>query len=86
MSYDITFYQGEEACILPFPPPQGGIYCVGEEFRIAWLNITYNYARIYHKYGLSINKLEKKRHTCTGGKERFRMRQNIDLSYPENWK
>ena len=59
MSYDIEFQKDGEACTLPFPPPHGGIYCLGEDFRKAWLNITYNYWRIYYKYGLSINKLKK---------------------------
>ena len=59
MSYDIKFCKGEEVCILPFPPPHGGTYCVNENYRKAWLNITYNYAEIYYKHGLSITKLEK---------------------------
>ena len=59
MSYDITFYKGEEACTLPFPPPHGGTYCLNNDFRKAWLNITYNYATIFAKYGLSIYRQKK---------------------------
>ena len=56
MSYDIEFRKGDEVCTLPFPPPHGGTYCASEDYRQAWLNITYNYASVYIKYGLSIDK------------------------------
>ena len=56
MSYDIEFCKGDEVCTLPFPPPHGGTYCASEDYRQAWLNITYNYASVYIKYGLSIDK------------------------------
>ncbi|MBQ7650703.1 MAG: hypothetical protein IJS15_07065 [Victivallales bacterium] len=49
MSYDIEFCKGDEVCTLPFPPPHGGTYCASEDYRQAWLNITYNYARVYIK-------------------------------------
>ncbi|MBP5640057.1 MAG: hypothetical protein J6X55_11300 [Victivallales bacterium] len=59
MSYDIEFQKDGKTCTLPFSPPHGGTYCAGDDFRKAWLNITYNYAKIYYKYGLSIEKPEK---------------------------
>jgi hypothetical protein len=59
MSYDVKFCQGELPCKLPFPPPHGGTFCLDDDYHEAWLNITYNYSKIYYKYGLSIGKLEK---------------------------
>ena len=59
MSYDITFYQGDLPCTLPFAPPHGGTCCLSEGYREAWLNITSNYAELFAKHGLSIVKREK---------------------------
>lgn len=61
MSYDITFYQGETPCTLPFAPPHGGTYCLNDDFRKAWLNITFNYADIFDRHGLSIVKRERQK-------------------------
>ena len=59
MSYDIEFKKDDKTCTLPFSPPHGGTYCADDDFRKAWLNITYNYSKIYQKYGLSIERPEK---------------------------
>ena len=59
MSYDIEFQKDGKTCTLPFSPPHCGTYCASEDFCEAWLNITYNYAKIYYEYGLSISKLKK---------------------------
>ena len=59
MSYGIEFQKNGETCILPFPPPHGGTYCADEDFCKAWFNITFNYAQIFARHGLSIVKREK---------------------------
>ena len=64
MSYDIQFVKDGEVCRLPFAPPHGGTYCADEDYRKAWLNITFNYSTIFAKHGLSIVKREKMKR-CT---------------------
>ena len=59
MSYGIEFQKDGKTCILPFPPPHGGTYCADEDFRKAWFIITFNYAQIFARHGLSIVKREK---------------------------
>ena len=62
MSYDVSFYKNDEVCLLPFPPPHGGTYCLNDDFRKAWLNITFNYADIFERHNLSIVKRERQKH------------------------
>ena len=61
MSYDVSFYKNDEVCLLPFPPPHGGTYCLDDDFRKAWLNITFNYADIFERHNLSIVKRERQK-------------------------